>query len=69
MPKCGKTFGVTNRIYAEEIDIRRGKHGSNSWRGLSYNCSSCHAVVSIQINPLLVKDEIVEDLKKQSRRS
>lgn len=54
-PKCDKT--ITN---VKIEDVKVGTVGStNKLRGISYLCPSCNAVLSVQIDPVALKTDII----------
>ena len=54
-PKCDKK--ITN---VKIEDIKVGTVGSaKKLRGSSYLCSSCNAVLSVQIDPVALKSDII----------
>jgi ribulose 1,5-bisphosphate carboxylase large subunit-like protein len=58
-PQCSKTItSVKVEDVVVEVEFRP------KWKGFSYGCPHCRAVLGVQINPLLVADEIVDSLKK-----
>ena len=61
-PKCGKTVSAVN---GEHVNV---KTSGKTLHGLSYYCQSCNAVLSVTIDPVALKtdivDEIVRELKK-----
>ena len=53
-PKCDKT--ITN-VKIEDVKVSVGF--TPKWKGISYLCPSCNAVLGIQIDPLAVRNEII----------
>lgn len=62
-PKCDKLLSYVN---IEDIDVKVGLQ--IQWRGISYICPFCRSVLNIQIDPIAIKtdtvNEVVRDLKK-----
>jgi TPP-dependent indolepyruvate ferredoxin oxidoreductase alpha subunit len=55
-PKCGTTV---SKVGCEAIVI---EGGTKPRRGVSYYCLSCHAVLSVEIDPYALKTELVDEL-------
>jgi len=56
-PKCKKTLTKTS-IEDVVIYVRTQAR----WRGLSYLCQNCKAVLSVGIDPIALKNDIVAEL-------
>ncbi len=60
-PHCQKSI---RKVKVEDVDICVGRQ--SRWKGFSYQCPSCSFVLSIQMNPLTLKDnlknEIIDEL-------
>jgi RNase P subunit RPR2 len=57
-PKCDK---VLVNVKAEDMRVNVGF--TPAWQGLSFLCPHCNTVLGIGINPLLVRDEIVREIR------
>lgn len=57
-PKCEKTLLGVN---IEELDgyVR----GRSSLRCIAYSCRSCNTVLSVEVDPIALKTDIVNSLK------
>lgn len=62
-PKCGRTARTVN---AENVSVDGGP--SHRWVGVAYTCQSCSAILSVAIDPIAVKDEIVLEVLDEVRR-
>lgn len=66
--KCPSCEKVINSIRIEQVDGQI--HFRSTWRCISYCCPSCDAVLSVQIDPVSLKAEViagvVEGLRGQS---
>ena len=61
-PKCEKlVMNVTISDVTAQVPFGR------SWRAVSYNCQSCQTVLGVEIDPIAVKTDIVNDLFKKLR--
>lgn len=57
-PKCEKQV---TRVKCEGITVDVSGGG---WKGISYSCPWCHAILSVAIDPIAIKADIVKDLLK-----
>jgi hypothetical protein len=62
-PKCEKLV-----IYATYSTPDIKQLGGHSWKGISINCSFCQTVLSIAIDPIAIKSDIVAEIKKMLGR-
>ena len=62
-PNCEKTI---SKIIAEDIEIASIKGHRLNFGGISYHCSSCHAILSVAINPmdLIENTETITKVRK-----
>ncbi len=67
-PKCEKVLSFVN---IEEVKAKVGST-SDSWRvweGVSYCCPWCNSILSVQIDPVVLKahvvNEIIQRLKEE----
>ena len=62
-PKCEKIIG---RVTIDQIDAltQRG----DAFNAVSYLCPHCRAVLSVQIDPLSLKADTVEDLLRALKK-
>ena len=61
-PKCEKSISSVN---CSGIDVR--VVGGKTWKGISYNCPFCNTVLSVQIDPIAIKTDTVDDLFRKLR--
>lgn len=62
MGKCPFCDNQLMEVKAEEIAI---KYPAGSvWKGASYICPFCNKIISIQIDPIAIKAEIINGIKK-----
>lgn len=57
-PKCESS------ITSVKIDGVTAKSGSLSWKAITYLCPYCSTILSVQIDPIAVKNDIVKELKR-----
>ncbi len=60
--KCPKCEKVVRSAFVEPLDIKEGLQ--SRWRGVSFSCEHCRAVLSVGIDPIAIKSDIVKDLLK-----
>lgn len=58
-PGCGAF--ITN-VRIEGVDA--ASSGGPTWRGLAYCCPYCSTIISVQIDPIAIKADIVKELKR-----
>jgi len=63
--KCPKCEKVMPHISLETIDIHVGF--KNEWKGVSYSCPLCRTVISVSIDPIALKADTVNEIKKPGR--
>lgn len=61
-PKCEKAVTRAN-LHALEVGAPMGAN----WKGISYNCPSCNTVLSVSIDPIAIKNDIINELFKKLR--
>ena len=59
--QCPKCATVISKVNAEAVEIVLSR--SDRYRGLSYACPHCQSVLSIQMNPLTLKDDTLGELQ------
>ena len=59
--KCPKCDRVISTVSAEPVEIALSR--SDRYRGHSYSCPHCESVLSIQMNPLTLKDDIIGEIQ------
>jgi phage FluMu protein Com len=58
--KCPKCEAVVSRAIVNTLDLE--VVGGQSYLGVSYSCPACHTILSVQMDPMAVKDQIVTDV-------
>ena len=61
-PNCDKALGS---VGAEEVKVMVGM--TNAWKGVSFFCLSCKAVISVGIDPIAIKTDIVKQVVAKLR--
>ena len=62
-PKCEKPISRVTAGHVE-IDIP----GGSKWNGISYTCPLCQTVLSVQIDPIAIKNDLVKELFNMLRQ-
>ena len=60
--KCPHCESLIEQVEVEDIDLAVSRQPK--WKGFAYHCPACHKVLSIQMNPLSLDDDIVERIAK-----
>ncbi len=58
-PHCKKAIGS---VLIQPID---GFHGMTKYKCVSYNCPMCHASISIAMDPIALKADTVNAIKRK----
>lgn len=62
-PKCGQfVSGVMATTMVADII------GGGSWNAVAYSCKSCASILSVQIDPIAVKTDIVNEIFNRLRK-
>ena len=64
--KCPHCQNLITQVNVENIEIATGL--ATSYKGVSYSCPTCSSVLSVEIDPVALKADIVSDLLKALRR-
>ena len=56
-PKCAKTVSV---VRIEDVSVNVGFQPS--WNGISFCCQSCGSVLSVGIDPIALKADLVREI-------
>lgn len=62
-PKCEKLIGNVT------MTALPGNLGFNQWNCVSYNCPFCNTVLSVGIDPIAIKSDIVDELLERLRKA
>ena len=60
--KCPHCKATVSKARVEAITIQ--KSDGVTFPGVSYTCSGCNAVLSVSLDPIAVKDELVKELRR-----
>jgi len=63
--KCPKCESTIRKVKIEDVDVYVGMQ--NAWRGISYICHSCNSVLSVQIDPVALKADIIQGVFNKIR--
>jgi hypothetical protein len=56
-PKCGQAV-----LIAGVADVQIRSLQGNQWNGVKYYCMSCQAILSVAIDPIAIKTDIVAEI-------
>lgn len=59
MAKCPKCDASVTKVDLQNVSI---KAKPNAWNGVAYCCSSCGCVLSVAIDPIAIKNDIVSEI-------
>ena len=60
--KCPKCDTAVAKVNAEPVEIVFSR--TDRYRGFSYACPNCYSVLSIEMNPLTLKDDILSEIQE-----
>ena len=60
--KCPHCKQIPQSVTVNDIDLSVGM--SPKWKGFSYSCAFCNAILGVQMNPLTLNVDLVRDIKK-----
>lgn len=64
--KCPKCESVITKVIAGHVPIEVPM--GDNWNGIAYACPSCKTVLSVQIDPIALKNDIVDELLDRLRK-
>jgi hypothetical protein len=62
--KCPKCEKICGSFTLQEVDASAGI-GQKVWRALTFLCPHCQTIVGVQIDPIAIKTDTVNDLAKR----
>lgn len=62
-PHCGR---LVSSVSVDDITLN--VELEPQWKGFSYSCSSCQKVLSVQLNPLAVNADLLQEIKREVRK-
>ncbi len=63
--KCPKCEKLVSNVKIEELRVDVGY--LPAWKGVSYVCPWCNAIMSIQIDPVALKTDIVNEVVRRMK--
>ncbi len=63
--KCPHCDKVIHNVTIEDMDVHVGF--TPSWRGISYVCSACKAILGVSIDPIAMKSDIIAGVVAELR--
>ena len=64
---CPSCKGLVTQARCEGLDVN--VPGGVSWKGISLQCPHCNTVLSVSIDPIAIKADIVADLLKSLQKN
>jgi hypothetical protein len=64
--KCPKCEALVNNVTCNAVQVNAP---GVVWNGVSYSCPWCQSILSVAIDPIAVKADIVNDLVASLRKS
>ena len=61
--KCPKCEKVLNSVKIEKIDVSLNLQPK--WLGVSYVCPNCSTILSVGIDPIALKTDLVKELRSR----
>lgn len=62
--KCPKCDQMITFVRLDDIDVRGSQ---KNWLGVSYQCPLCSTILSVSIDPIAVKTDLVNAVVKRLR--
>jgi phage FluMu protein Com len=64
--KCPKCEQLITQITAGHVTI--SIPGGDKWNGISYTCPHCQTILSVQIDPIAIKNDLIKELLNRLRQ-
>lgn len=64
--KCPKCQEVVLRANIADVPARAFM-GRTEWKAISFNCPLCNTVIGMQIDPIAIKTDIIDELMRKLR--
>lgn len=65
--KCSKCEKQLTHVHFEAVSIRQA-FGVSGWKGVSYLCPNCKSILGVQIDPIAIRTEIVDQVVAELRK-
>lgn len=60
--KCPHCKTSIPNVITEDITMT-ASHGQPAWKGFSHACPYCRTILGVEVNPLSIRDEILEAIQ------
>jgi endogenous inhibitor of DNA gyrase (YacG/DUF329 family) len=60
--KCPKCEKPVMQVAIADVPARAFM-GRTEWKGISFNCPMCQTILGVQIDPIAIKTDILNELK------
>lgn len=57
---CPKCSSIITKVHVEYMSVHEGF--TPAWKGVSFVCPLCHAILGVGIDPVALKAETVQDI-------
>lgn len=64
--KCPKCEKLVINVSISDVQAK-AMFGGTSWNAITYNCPSCQTVLGVQIDPIAIKTDIIDELFRKLR--
>jgi hypothetical protein len=64
--KCPKCEATITRAIAGHVSVEVPM--GDGWNGIAYSCPACRTLLSVQIDPVALKSDIVDELFERLRK-
>jgi hypothetical protein len=65
MSKCPKCDGFITQVQLAEVNIPAG---TKAWKGVSYSCPLCQCLLSVGIDPVALKTDMVYEVSQEIKK-
>jgi hypothetical protein len=62
-PKCEKMIAT---VRGDHVTVNSP---TGAWHGVSYACPYCHSILSVEIDPVALKTDIVKEVVKKLKQA
>ncbi len=58
---CPKCEAMLSAVHAEPVAVNAK---SSSWHGVGYVCASCDSILSVGVDPIALRNDLLDELLK-----
>lgn len=63
--KCPKCEQYVSSVNIEDVSVNY--QGTPKWKGISYTCPFCNAILSVQIDPIAIRSDLLNGISNVLR--